>query len=1338
MAKEKSIFDDFTRKYALSKTLRFELKPVGKTLENMREHLRYDAKLQTFLSDQEIEDAYQTLKPVLDFLHEKYINESLESKTLKEVDFSSYLKKYRDRKKLSEKDFEPVCKELREYFKKAFEDTAEGWKTSAGKDKKDKPLLSEDGFKILTEKNILEYIRRNVDTFASLRSKEEIEEALKAFEGFFTYFGGFNKNRENYYETGKEAATAVATRVVHKNLPGFCDNILFFEDKKEDYKGIHSYLGKLGKNLVTKDGKPLVPISENYFRTQHFNSCLSQTGIEQYNGEVIGNANFLINLYNQSRGGEKGFKKLSLFKTLYKQIGCGKRVSLFFTLTHDTKAEAEKDRKEKKSDAFSVEEILDLAEKAGEKYFRGKSDDGTINTVSELLENISSRENYEGVYWSKIALNTISNRYLANWHQIKDKLKDAKIFKQKGKSLEDDIQIPDAIELERLFEVIDSVQGWEKKDIFFKPSLTEEKKDVHEEKKNKKRRQIIANAGKPSRALLKLLFLDIEDHAENFLAQTKIVRQIQKYKDPKSKETIKLWMDHALAVSQMLKYFLVRENKAKGAPLDATIVEALKTILRSDDVDWFGWYDALRNYLTKKPQDDAKENKLKLNFENSTLAGGWDVNKEPDNYCVIFQNSENEQFIGIIAHQENTRGYNKIFERTGNNPLFVEKSQWKKMEYKLLPGPNKMLPKCLLPTTDRKKYGASEEVLAIYDKGSFKKNENNFSPKDLSILIDFFKTAIKKYENWQCFDFAFRPTSQYEDISQFYSEVEKQGYKLDFFGIDKLYLEKLVNDGKVYLFQIKNQDYNDGKKKGHKNNLQTLYWEAVFKETENHPKLNGEAELFYRKPVPADKLVKVKNKEGKEIIKNFRFSKEKFLFHVPVTLNFCHKDNRISHLVNTKLVPKENLLFLGIDRGEKHLAFYSLVDKGGNIKEQGTLNIPFVDKDGKPRTIKAEKRSIKNGKEGVEVVECKDYNELLEARAGDRDYARKNWQTIGTIKELKDGYISQVVRKIVDIAVAHGAFIVLENLNIGFKRGRQKIEKSVYQKLELALAKKLNFLVDKNAEIGEVGSVTKALQLTPPVSNYGDIEGRNQIGIMLYTKADYTSQTDPVTGWRKSIYLKKGSEEDIKRQIADSFSDITFDGKDYCFIYTDKNTRKLWKLYSGESGKSLERFRREQNRNTGEWVSTPQDVTKNLSKLFTSFDLNKSLHSQIVDEGVELVKMDEHTAWESLRFTIEMIQQIRNTGVKKEDSDFILSPVRDENENHFDSRKAKSNEPDSGDANGAFNIARKGMIMNEHIKLGLGLYISDEEWDAWLAGKQVWGKWIIENGEKLKKKSRSL
>jgi len=68
----------------------------------MRKHIYkgendYDFDMQTFLHDQEIENAYQKLKPILDSLHEEFINTSLVSSMAKNIDFSEYLKAYRDR-----------------------------------------------------------------------------------------------------------------------------------------------------------------------------------------------------------------------------------------------------------------------------------------------------------------------------------------------------------------------------------------------------------------------------------------------------------------------------------------------------------------------------------------------------------------------------------------------------------------------------------------------------------------------------------------------------------------------------------------------------------------------------------------------------------------------------------------------------------------------------------------------------------------------------------------------------------------------------------------------------------------------------------------------------------------------------------------------------------------------------------------------------------------------------------------------------------------------------------------------------------------------------------------
>ncbi len=90
----------------------------------------------------------------------------------------------------------------------------------------------------------------------------------------------------------------------------------------------------------------------------------------------------------------------------------------------------------------------------------------------------------------------------------------------------------------------------------------------------------------------------------------------------------------------------------------------------------------------------------------------------------------------------------------------------------------------------------------------------------------------------------------------------------------------------------------------------------------------------------------------------------------------------------------------------------------------------------------------------------------------------------------------------------------------------------------------------------------------------------------------------------------------------------------------------------------------------------------------------------------------------TLKYSIDLIQQIRNTGKDEKDNDFILSPVRDGdgiNGNHFDSRQ--SNKIPNGDANGAYNIARKGLlafIKKDGIKQNPEnpeLYITDEDWD---------------------------
>ena len=107
----------FTNLYQVSKTLRFELRPEGKTaktfgqwleeLNNTEQEADKDNNL--FAKDQKIKDAYLAIKPIMDKLHEQFIEMSLLSEEAKNIDFSDYYEAYQT-KNVSEK----LEKELRE------------------------------------------------------------------------------------------------------------------------------------------------------------------------------------------------------------------------------------------------------------------------------------------------------------------------------------------------------------------------------------------------------------------------------------------------------------------------------------------------------------------------------------------------------------------------------------------------------------------------------------------------------------------------------------------------------------------------------------------------------------------------------------------------------------------------------------------------------------------------------------------------------------------------------------------------------------------------------------------------------------------------------------------------------------------------------------------------------------------------------------------------------------------------------------------------------------------------------------------------------------------------
>lgn len=400
----------------------------------------------------------------------------------------------------------------------------------------------------------------------------------------------------------------------------------------------------------------------------------------------------------------------------------------------------------------------------------------------------------------------------------------------------------------------------------------------------------------------------------------------------------------------------------------------------------------------------------------------------------------------------------------------------------------------------------------------------------------------------------------------------------------------------------------------------------------------------------------------------------------------------VNKLVHDAIRNDEIKHIIGIDRGERHLLYLSLIDLKGNIVDQFTLN------------------EIINEYKGL--AHSTNYKELLVSREGDREEARRNWQKIENIKEIKEGYLSQVIHIIAKMMVEYKAIVVLEDLNMGFTRGRQKIERQVYEKFEKMLIDKLNCYVDKQKDADDIGGVLHPLQLTSKFESFRKLKLEKQSGWLFYIPAWNTSKIDPVTGFVNMLPLHE-YKDDVCR-FFEKFDAIRYNAeKDWFeFIldyskFTDKanGTQTKWALCT--YGTRIKTFRNPKKNN--QWDSEEVILTDEFKEVFADagIDITGNLKEAICS-------LTEKKHLEPLMHLMKLLLQMRNSKTGTE-VDYIFSPVADANGNFYDSRKSIATLPKDADANGAYNIARKGLWAIRKIQITpigekLNLAISNKEW----------------------------
>lgn len=1229
-------FENFTNLYSISKTLRFELKPIGKTKDNIEKNGLIE-------EDNRRADSYKKVKKIIDEYHKDFIEKSLSSCKLKieSNDKKDSLEEYcelykkKDKSESDKNTLKKIQDQLRNQIVKGFKDREE--------------------FKNLDKKELI------TELLPKFLDNENKKELVEEFNSWTTYFTGFHENRKNMY-SNEEKSTAIAYRLIHENLPKHLDNVAIFEKLKTS--NVSEDFATLSKDLKEElQGKSL----EYFFLIESYAKLLSQSQIDRYNALIGGKSlednkkikglNEYINLYNQKQKDSKD--RLPKLKMLYKQILSDRGALSWLPETFS-----------------SDNELLEKIEECRREFTT--NEDGKGSLLEKIKQLIISLDKYDisKIYIrNDVQITNISQKAFGGYGIIYAGLRNLlkKDTPQKKKENNEDYEE----RLEKLIKALDSIAISTIEEGIASLGLENKSSIVDYFKQN-----------------IETLFVDIE----NNYSKVKDLLNIEYPKDENLKqdkvnvEKIKNYLDSLKALQNYIKPLCGKGNEAEK---DEKFYGEF-TLLWDEFNKITQLYNMVRNYLTQKPYS---EEKIKLNFQNSTLLKGWDLNNEKD-YTSVLLRKDGLYYLAIM-----NKNHKAVFD-VKNTKGKSNGECYEKIEYKQIADAGRDIQNIIKCGNEYRRFTRKLDELKkqhipyIYEikqKGSYLQGVN-FSKKDLSVFIDYYKEVAKAY--WDLYNLEFKKTEEYSNWKEFTDHINMQGYKITFRNIAVDYIDSLVEEGKIYLFQIYNKDFSPHSKGTP--NLHTLYWKMLF-EGDNLSnvvyQLNGGAEVFFRKKSlpndkpthPANEPIEHKNKLSGyyksvfpyDLVKDKRYTVDKYQFHVPITINFKSENiNYINDRTNQYIRESKDLHIIGIDRGERHLLYISVVDLQGNIKYQTSLN----------------------------VINNYDYHDKLTEREKERDEERKSWQTIEGIKDLKEGYLSQAIHKICNLMIEYNAIVVLEDLNFGFMRGRQKFEHSVYQKFEKMLIDKLNYLADKKKKPQEIGGLLKAYQLTNQFKSFKELG--KQSGFLFYTQAWNTSKIDPVTGF-VNLFDTRYTNKENARKFFSNFEDIRFNKeKNYFEFEFDYNnfttkaeeTRTKWTLCT--FGERIETFRNSEK--NSQWDNKTIDLTNSFKELFEKYGINYS------DLKEQIVNQEKKEFFEELLHLLRLTLQMRNS-ISNTDVDYIISPIADEKGNFYLSSKCDESLPQDADANGAYNIARKGIMIVERIKASkkgekLDLAISNKDW----------------------------
>ena len=1081
------------------------------------------------------------------------------------------------------------------------------------------PLSKKTEPKLLITKILTEYYKNNEDAL----------ELLDYFSNKTTRMKTFIDTKNKIFEDEEKAGNLV-TRIMKDNMPKYMNNyniycrfIEMLYSGKMAYKEAENDFNELCNYLSAKE----IDISpENYI------SYMKQKGIELYNtvlggvslenGSKIKGLNEIINTHNQKC--VKKEDKLSLFTPLYKQIMA--KTSTFSAIDNNP-----------------LKSHKELA-KAVTEYSNFVADNKAI-----IIDLLTQMDKYDasGVYINKSAFGNISNFLFKKayiiYNAIENEYDDARSDVKKNKDYND--------AKKKALNAINAYSLQKLNDLIY--------------------------AYAPDQADITVYYHSITSLMDKFEMDYEVFKDFKDVNYRTNNEAImsvKTVLEDLLAINRMLK------TLSPNAVYENIDVDFYSKLEECQDImsDAYKIYNKARNFITKKDFDNKS---IQVDFNFNTFMQGWA--SMTNNGATILM-KDDKYYLAVLNTSE---------RKSLTDAPAGKKDSYKIMQYKNL-DVVKQLPRIYVAQVKQFLGDYPEfterhaEVAAISAKKKSNKNYK-YTYEDQQTLISYYHDVligtgmVNQYgiDMMKAEEYTGATTNGYP-LVEFFNDIQRQVYSIEFNNIDAGYVDRLVEEGRIFLFQIYNKDFSSSSYGNP--SLFTLYWKALFDERNlANPvyQLLGNGVVTYRKKSIDNPFVHKKgekvlskteaavNKERVfeyDIIKNKRYTYNHFEMHI--TININKNGDNLSTAQFNRMVDEyiqknhDDMHVIGLTRGNKNLIYYTVTDLKGKVVEHGSLNKLQIGNVNNQKTV--------------------DYFQKLADREKEIEIDQKTWQSEYSIKDLKTGYVSQVIPKVCDLMIKYNAILVLEDLSGDLKIKGKSLEKGIYTDFENAILSKLNLYInDKNFNHNTLGSVFNGYQLTPLLETKGNMNP--QQGFVFFVNVGNTENMDPSTGFVDKLGYYENRKKDLRKYLR-CITDITYKNGLYYFkidysqnsTIDTKGVATKWTLNS--NGIRYYYYRNKDTNN--KWKAEEVKITDRFTEIFDEYGID--INSNILDQIYEVDKLD---LYQKFAQNLKLMLKYNNS---MDGNNFYISPV---------DGSIFNKEQVDPDFISSYNIARKGTMIMERI-----------------------------------------